>query len=271
MRVIHSGKVKPLWRADRAAGGTVASFERSLDVRRSPGPAAHTFQGADNTAHLVVQKRARAQAKPDFTPAQPVNLLDRDLIKRLHRAFRLANAGAESREIVVAYEMRRAFAHRTDIEVLSHLPDQPCVMRRRCPALEQAKEIPPFSGRKPRVPVHINLCAIENCDRQGFKVMIECLREAKRIPFLFQLALCDLRQRMDSGVGTSRSGDRMLTCLQLGQSRFYSALNRGLIGLSLPSGEGRAIVFYLEGISWHGGLLARSTGWVQSQRCQIHR
>jgi hypothetical protein len=60
-----------------------------------------------------------------------------------------------------------------------------------------------------------------------------------------------LCQSMHPRIGATGGGNPVGAGFQPRQGRFNRSLNRGLIGLRLPSGKGRAMVFDLKGISGH--------------------
>ena len=72
----------------------------------------------------------------------------------------------------------------------------------------------------------------------------------------------DLAQGMYPGIGASGGGDGVVARFQTCQRSLDRALDRGLIGLTLPPGEGGANIFDPESIARHGraGSLPRGSG-----------
>ncbi len=86
-------------------------------------------------------------------------------------------------------------------------------------------------------------------------MMIERLRQAKWRPILGQIAMTHLPARVHAGIRTTSGGDGVRTRLQTRQSGLDRTLHRWLIGLSLPPGKRRAIIFDFQGISGHAPRL----------------
>src|SRR5690349_14117943 len=80
-------------------------------------------------------------------------LRDLQPVERLHRAVRLALRRAEGGEVMTSDEMRRALAHRLDVERDGDIPHAARVECRRSPAAEDAVEIAATDAAEPRVPV----------------------------------------------------------------------------------------------------------------------
>ena len=57
---------------------------------------------------------------------------------------------------------------------------------------------------------------------------------------------------MHARIGAPGGGDGVRTGLQPGQRGLDRALHRGVIGLPLPPGKGRTVIFDLERVSGHG-------------------
>jgi hypothetical protein len=100
LRIAHPGQAQPLGRRHRPAGRPVPRRERLGHPPRRPGPGAHALQRADDRPHLVVQEGPRRQVEAPLPPMGDRHLLDLDPVERLHRALRLADRRAESREIM---------------------------------------------------------------------------------------------------------------------------------------------------------------------------
>ena len=62
----------------------------------------------------------------------------------------------------------------------------------------------------------------------------------------------DLTRGMNTGIGAPRRSDRRYIAFQLGQGGFNRPLYAGLVGLTLPPGKGRAVIFQFYRITWHG-------------------
>ena len=163
----------------------------------------------------------------------------------------------------MADQMRRAGAHCRDVQRMRDLPDQPRVMGGRGAARQQAEKVSPLDRRKPCVPFGADLGAGADRHARAFEVVVQRLAQAEGVPALAQIAMRDLRGGMDPGVRATGGGDGMGAGFKPCQRLFDRALNRGLIGLTLPPGKGRAVIFDLKGITGHVGDLSRAGRRVQ--------
>lgn len=122
--------------------------------------------------------------------------------------------------------------------------------------LYQPEHIAPLHRRKPRVEIILNDRAINNRHLRRSEMEIQRLGQAERLPILGEISMGHLRRGMNAGIGAPRRRDRMIALFQPRQSRLNRALHGGVIGLPLPSCEGRAVVFDFESISGHIPVLA---------------
>ena len=161
---------------------------------------------------------------------------------------------------MVPDQVGSALAHKVRVEIMPDLPDQTPIMRRGCAAGKQAKEIAPLMCGKTGVPVVIDPNRFHDRDGQGFEVVVQRLGQTERVPIGVHVAMGDLSQRVNPCVSASSRANCVGAGFKLGQGIFDRALNRWLVGLSLPSGKGGSVVFDFEGIARHGHLLARDYG-----------
>lgn len=113
----------------------------------------------------------------------------------------------------------------------------------RCAAGQQTKKVTALDRREPGVPIVCDLRTVEDRDGQGFEVVVQCLGQAKGVPILGHVTLCDLRQPMHARIRPARRRNGVRARFKPRQRILDCALHRGLIGLSLPADEGRAVIF----------------------------
>ena len=186
------------------------------------------------------------------------DLLDRDLVERFHRRLRLTDRTAEGREVVMPDQMRRALAHRRDVEGVQNLPDPTPIMHDGGPPRDETEKIASFDCRKTRVKVIGDARASDDRDRSRLEMEIQRLGQAERIPVLAQIGMGDLRGGMNPGIGASRGRDRMCPGFEPRQRGLDRALHGRLVRLALPASERSPVIFDLERISRHQGRIARS-------------
>ena len=154
---------------------------------------------------------------------------------------------------MLADQMGRGLAHAVDVQRLLDLPDQPRLMCRRRATYQHTKQIPAFERGKTGVKIIIHRDAIDDRNGQWFQMIVDRLGQAERGPVTFHIAMGDLRQRVDTGVGAPCGGDVMGARFDLGQSGLYRALDRRKVDLALPADKRGTVVFDFQGIALHGG------------------
>jgi hypothetical protein len=174
---------KPLGRRDRPAGRPVAGRERLGHPPRRPGPGARPAPACRRwTAPGCAGRTAPTRWKRTRAHAVMRHLLDLDPVERLHRAFRLADRGAERREIVATQKMRRSLPHRRHLQRVRRCHARPAPSTSgRAPA-DDAVGIAPLHRREPRMPVAGHLGAGHHRHRRGLQMPVQRLRQPERIP-----------------------------------------------------------------------------------------
>ena len=157
-------------------------------------------------------------------------------------------------------KVTRAFLHGGNVELMRDLPHKARIMGRGGAAHQQAKFVSALQRRKACVPVAFNLRAGDDRDWIGLEMEIQRTRKAAWLPVFHKVAMRHLSPCVHTRIGSPRSSYRMGAWFELGQSRLDLALHGGLCALALPADEGRAVVFYLEGISGHGDALSDQGG-----------
>ena len=249
-----------MWWADRAAGGAVTGGEGAGDIIGLPCACADAFEAAHDAAHLIVQEGPGAQVKAVFGAVRIGQGFNPAFIECLDRRFRLTEGGAKGREVMFADQVAGPGLHRPGVKVMADLPDLTGVMHRWRAAGDKAKDIAPFDGGEPGVPVIGHGSAGDDGDGIGLEVEIQRLGQAERVPIARQIAVCHLTKGMDPRVSPARCGNRVWAWFQLCQCRLNCALNGGLVALPLPARKRGTVVFYFQGIARHGAS-ASGEGW----------
>ena len=179
------------------------------------------------------------------------DLFDTEFVKRAHGAVRLTDRRAEGCEIVPPQKPIRPRLHLRAVERMFDLPDKACLVHEGGAATHQPKGIAALDRRKAGVPVIGNPRGADDCDRCGLEVEVERFGQTKRVPVAFHIAMGDLMRRMDARIGAARCGNGMGARFEFRQRVFDRALNRGLIGLPLPTCKGGAVIFDLKRITGH--------------------
>jgi predicted YcjX-like family ATPase len=264
LRIGHTGKIKPVRRAHRAAGCAVARGKSTGHIFGRPGPGADPFQGADHAAHLIVQKRPGPHVKAELFPVRPCNILDIKGRQGADRVVRLTIRGPEGREIMPPDQLCGALPHEIAVKHLWNPPGKALVQREIRPATDESEHVLPLGGREPGMPVVRNPCHGQNRDGQGTQMVVQRLREAKRIPVTAQVTMRDLPGGMHARVGTPRSHDLMRSRGNPVEGGFNGGLNRRLGRLALPARKGAAVVFDLQRIAGHSHAANDDGGRNQS-------
>ncbi len=191
--------------------------------------------------------------KPVFDLIRSHDLFHPQFIERFYRAVRLTDRGAERGEIMPPDQEIRPRLHRARIKRVFDVPGQPAIMGERGAARNQPKQVAPFDRRKPRVKIVLDPGAIDDRHPRRLQVVIQRLRQAKRVPVLFHIAMGHLRQPMHARIGAPGRCDRVVAPLEPGQGSLDRPLNRGLILLALPSGISGAVIFHFQRVSGHEG------------------
>lgn len=152
---------------------------------------------------------------------------------------------------MLADEMLSRLIHRRYVERTRDAPRAPHLQCEIRATIEDSIEIVPSDSRGTGVEIIRDLLGGENRDRMWTQMGIQGIANRVGIPNLAQVDVGDLGTRMNSGIGTARAlHEGRLAREGLYCCREYT-LHSHLIGLNLPAGEGRAVVFNDEFIAWH--------------------
>src|SRR5579863_2755172 len=106
-------------------------------------------------------------------------------------------------------------------------------------------------GGKPSLEIVRDNVGAQNADRMWSQVCIQPVAKAPRHKVLGNVAMRDLPERMDAGVGAARSMHAYLFATDRLDRGLQRALHRGTILLELPAAERRAVIFDRQLVAGH--------------------
>ena len=245
------GEIQSVWRADGTAGPAVAGRKGGADVIRFPCTASDSFERADKTANLIVQKGPGADVDVEKLAVGARDFFDPEFVECAHRAVSLTKRRAECCEIVPTQQVIRTGLHCGGVQRVLYTPHTTGIQHQGRAAGSKFEKIAPLCRGKAGVPVVRDLRAGDNGNGRGFKVKVQRLCQAERFPVTGQVAMRHLSRRVNARIRAAGGGDCMRSGFQLRQCRLDRGLNRWLIGLPLPPGKWRAIVFDFKCIAGH--------------------
>src|SRR5437868_8839128 len=101
----------------------------------------------------------------------------------------------------------------------------------------------PLDRGKPCLEIIGHDLGCEHADRMRPQMRVEPVAQTPRHKVLGNIAMGDLRQRMNAGDGTASAVDTNVFAANRFDGLFQRALHRGGIVLDLPAGERRAVIF----------------------------
>src|SRR3546814_11074092 len=115
-RITDPGEIEPAGGRRRPGGGPITRLQCEVQILCRPAALADQLQRADEVAHLVVQEGARLGAHLD----RLARTRDGEQIECLLRRLRLALAGPEGGEVVMAHQKLCGRMHRRGTEGRQH-------------------------------------------------------------------------------------------------------------------------------------------------------
>lgn len=171
---------------------------------------------------------------------------------------------SERGEIMPPDQVSRPRTHRIKVQLIADPPHDVALKHHLCAARHQPKQIPPLQRMKPGVKVIGDVSTCHNRNRLRFQVIVQSPRQSKRIPVARHVHMHHLTRCMHPFIGAPCRHKRGHIRLQLHKRPFHSFLHRRHIALSLPSREGRTVIFDFQGISGHGKAVSAEGKAAQS-------
>ena len=169
--------------------------------------------------------------------------LDVEPVERLHRRFRLAFGGAEGREVVLADEPLRRRMHRRGVERARHAPGAAALEREIGAPVDDAIEIMPLRAEKRASKSSAHPLGGQHRDRMRPQMRVERIAHRVGVPVLGEIDMRHLAERMHAGIGAAGALHRDRLAAEGLDRRGQRALHRSAVGLDLPAGERRAVIF----------------------------
>ena len=165
-------------------------------------------------------------------------------IQRLHRRFRLTFGGTEGREIVSPDKMLRARMHRLSVQTAYHMPDAVLVQHRRRAAAEDAVEIMPSRGGKPRMKIRRGDLRAQHRHIGGAQKMVQAIADLVGREIFRQIEMRHLRHGMHARIGAACAGDGRHLAGKIEDRLLQRRLDGQTRILPLPADRAGAVIFH---------------------------
>ena len=127
----------------------------------------------------------------------------------------------------------------------------------------------PLGRRHPRVEIVRHVFRRQDRDRMRAQMRVQSVADGVGLDRLGEIEMRDLPERMHAGIGAARALDRHALAGQLLDRDFDLALHGHGVGLELPAGKRRAVIFDQDFGARHDSTERRCRGEAPS-RAGIH-